>query len=66
MPQTALTQPAVITARKQGLVRDFVDFLLHEKAWWLTPIIVVLLAMVSFILFAESAPILPFIYTGIL
>ena len=35
----------------------------HEKAWWMTPIVVVLLAMVAFILWAEASPVLPFIYT---
>lgn len=58
------TSPA-IPERKQGLVRDFLEFLVHEKAWWLTPIVVVILAMVAFILFAESSPVLPFIYMGV-
>jgi len=35
-----------------------------DKAWRLTPIVVVILAMVGFILFAESSPVLPFIYMG--
>jgi hypothetical protein len=61
----ANAKPPIITTRKQGLVRDFYDFLVHEKAWWLTPIIVVILALVAFILFAESSPVLPFIYMGV-
>ena len=28
---------------QRGIVGEFVDFLLHNKKWWLTPIIVVLL-----------------------
>ncbi|MSQ00396.1 MAG: hypothetical protein EXR71_00715 [Myxococcales bacterium] len=47
----------------RGLLSEFWYFLVHEKAWWMTPIILVLLAMVAFILFAEAAPVLPFIYT---
>lgn len=47
----------------RGLAAEFVDFLIHEKVWWMTPIILVLVAMVAFILFAEAAPVLPFIYT---
>lgn len=47
----------------RGIVAEFVDFLVHEKAWWMTPIVVVLVAMVAFILIAEAAPVLPFIYT---
>ncbi len=51
--------------RQKGIVGEFIDFILHNKAWWMTPIILVLLAMVAFILFAESSPVLPFIYTVI-
>lgn len=55
--------PLVIPVRERGLVGDFVDFILHNKLWWMTPIVAVLLLMVVFILFAESSPLLPFIYT---
>ena len=54
-----------IPVRRQGLVREFLEFLIHNKAWWMTPIIVVILLMVAFILFAESSPVLPFVYTVI-
>lgn len=47
----------------RSLMREFWDFIVHEKAWWMTPIVVVLLAMVAFILWAEATPVLPFIYT---
>lgn len=46
----------------RGLLVEFWDFIVHEKAWWMTPIIVVLLAMVAFIVFTEAVPILPYIY----
>jgi hypothetical protein len=46
----------------KSLIGEFMDFIVHEKVWWMTPIIVVLLAMVGFILFAEASPVLPFIY----
>jgi hypothetical protein len=57
--------PVTLTVREKGIVGDFFDFLLHNKLWWMTPIVVVLLLMVAFILFAESSPVLPFIYTVI-
>ena len=38
------------------------DFIIHNKLWWMTPIMIVLALMVGFILFAESSPVLPFIY----
>lgn len=48
----------------RGLLAEFWDFLLHEKVWWMTPIVVVLLAMVAFILTTEGGGmVLPFIYT---
>lgn len=46
-----------------SLVREFWDFIRYNKAWWMTPIVLVLLAMVAFIIWAESSPVLPFIYT---
>ncbi|MCK6506788.1 DUF5989 family protein [Myxococcota bacterium] len=55
----------IIPNERQSLAREFLDFIVHNKAWWMTPIIVVLALMVGFIIFAESSPILPFIYTVI-
>ena len=45
-----------------GLVREFLDFLLHNKKWWLIPIIVVLLLLAGLIFFGSTAA-APFIYT---
>jgi hypothetical protein len=47
---------------QQGIVREFVDFLLHNKKWWLTPIILVLLLVTVLIVLSGSAA-APFIYT---
>ena len=45
-----------------GIAAEFVDFLRHNKKWWLTPIIIVLLlAGVMVILGGSGAA--PFIYT---
>lgn len=46
----------------QGILAEFWDFILHEKIWWMTPLVVFLLLMVAFILFVEASPVLPFIY----
>ncbi len=54
-----------IPVERRGLAREFMDFIIHNKLWWMTPIIIVLALMVGFILFAESSPVLPFIYTVI-
>ena len=45
-----------------GLLAEFWDFLIHNKKWWLTPIIVVLVAMGALIILSGTAA-APFIYT---
>lgn len=52
-----------LPTKQRGLGREFWEFIKHEKAWWMTPIVLVLLAMVAFILWAEASPVLPFVYT---
>ena len=50
------------SAPQQGIVREFVYFLLHNKKWWLTPIILVLMLVTVLIVLSGSAA-APFIYT---
>ena len=64
-PKTVESETEFIPNESQSLAREFVDFIRYNKAWWMTPIILVLALMVGFILLAESSPILPFIYTVI-
>ncbi len=45
------------------LIQDFWFFLRERKAWWLTPIILVLLVLTVLIIVSEKAAVLPFIYT---
>lgn len=45
-----------------GIVAEFVDFVLHNKRWWLTPIIIVLL-LVGILVILGSSGFAPFIYT---
>jgi hypothetical protein len=47
-----------------GLLAEFWDFLIHNKKWWLTPIIIVLLVATAFILLSGTA-VGPFIYPGL-
>jgi hypothetical protein len=54
-----------IPNEQKSLVAEFIDFIVHNKVWWMTPIVIVLILMVGFIIFMESSPILPFIYTVI-
>ena len=45
-----------------GLVTEYVDFLKHNKKWWLIPIVVALLLVGVLIVFGGTAA-APFIYT---
>ena len=48
--------------QQPGLVAEFADFLLHNKKWWITPIVLVLLAFGVLIMLGGTAA-APFIYT---
>ena len=50
-----------VTQTRPGLVVEFWEFLRHNKKWWLTPIILVLLIIGALILLAGTAA-APFIY----
>jgi len=47
--------------KQPGLIREFGEFLLESKAWWLTPIIIVLL-LVGLLVALSSSVVAPFIY----
>jgi len=48
--------------RRRGAVAEFAVFLLHNKKWWLTPIILVLV-LVGFLAVLGGSGLAPFIYT---
>jgi hypothetical protein len=45
-----------------GLVAEILDFLLHNKKWWLIPIVVVLF-LLGVLVFLSGTGAAPFIYT---
>ncbi|MHC4779061.1 MAG: DUF5989 family protein [Planctomycetota bacterium] len=47
--------------KKSGLASDVVHFLLHEKKWWLLPLLVIL-ALLALFVFAFETPLAPFMY----
>ena len=47
---------------QQGIVGELTDFLLHNKKWWLTPIIVVLMLLGLLVVLSGTGA-APFIYT---
>lgn len=48
---------------KARVLREFWDFLRHQKRYWLAPIILVLLLLGVLMVFAQSSAVAPFIYT---
>lgn len=47
--------------RRVGLVAEFIDFLKHNKKWWLLPILLALVILGLVALLSSSA-VAPFIY----
>jgi len=45
-----------------GFLREFWLFLCHNKKWWLTPILLVLL-LFSLLIMASGTAVTPFLYT---
>ncbi len=46
----------------KSLLREFIEFLMITKKWWLAPIIVTLFIVGLFIIFGSASPVSPFIY----
>ncbi|MHC4597891.1 MAG: DUF5989 family protein [Planctomycetota bacterium] len=49
-------------AKRMSIVREFLLFLKQNKAWWLAPIVIVLLLLIALITLGSTS-IAPFIYT---
>ncbi|HLD00829.1 MAG TPA: DUF5989 family protein [Candidatus Nanoarchaeia archaeon] len=49
-------------SNNRSLLGELWDFLRVRKAWWLTPIIVVLILAGILIVFGQSSAVSPFIY----
>jgi hypothetical protein len=45
-----------------GLLREFWDFLRHNKKWWLAPIIIILLILGLLIALTAHSALSPFLY----
>lgn len=44
-----------------GFWREFAEFLVHNKKWWLIPLLLVL-ALLTLVVFLSGSPLAPFIY----
>jgi len=49
-------------AKNKGLLGEMWNFLRVRKAWWLTPIIILILLVGLLIIFGQSSALSPFIY----
>jgi hypothetical protein len=47
---------------ERGLIAEFVGFMAENKAWWMTPILIVL-GLVGVLLVLGATGVMPFIYT---
>lgn len=61
-PQQADHFEAEASGAQTGIVSEFVSFLLHNKKWWLAPIVIVL-AIVGLLVILGGTGAAPFIYT---
>jgi hypothetical protein len=44
-------------------LKDLYNFLKQNKKWWLTPIIILLVAFGALIIYAQGSAVAPFVYT---
>jgi hypothetical protein len=48
---------------KGRVLKEFLEFLRHEKKYWLLPIVVIFVLFGLLIVFSQSSAVAPFIYT---
>ncbi len=61
-PQQTRQFETQAAGKQPSVTADLVDFLLHNKSWWLAPIIVLLLLVGLLVILAGTGA-APFIYT---
>ena len=48
--------------KRPGMVKEFWGFIKHRKIWWLSPIILLLVALTALIFATEASVLAPYIY----
>lgn len=61
-PKSSSTFADQAGERQRGVVGELIDFLRHNKKWWLTPIVIMLLLVGALVILGGTAA-APFIYT---
>jgi hypothetical protein len=46
-----------------SIIRELLAFLWQNKLWWMIPMVVIFILLGFFIIFTQSAAVVPFIYT---
>jgi hypothetical protein len=54
-PKSTKPLDELVDSQSPGLIREFVDFVLHNNKWWMLPVLAVLLLLGGFVLFSGSA-----------
>ena len=49
--------------RKTRVIQELFHFLWEQKLWWMIPMVVLLIVFAVLLIFAQSTPLAPFIYT---
>lgn len=47
-----------------GVIEKLLQYFWHEKLWFLVPFVVTLVIIGILLVFAQSSPVLPFLYTA--
>jgi len=50
------------TEKASDIIKEFFSFLLHEKKWWLIPLVAILVLMVVLMVVLDNSPLIPFLY----
>jgi hypothetical protein len=48
---------------KKSILTEYWEFLKYRKKFWLVPILVIMLGLGLLLVFAQTSPVAPFIYT---
>ena len=49
--------------RRSSVMGELLGFFWQQRLWWLIPMVTVLLVVGLLLLFAQSSPLAPFVYT---
>ena len=49
--------------RKTQVIQELFHFLWEQKLWWMIPMVALLIVFAVLLIFAQSTPLAPFVYT---